>query len=138
MIPGQALEIRYRRTDGRHYVHRFKPGVRMHTRRDGAVLLKGPRRIWADDRARGFARYLENPRRKDATMKDVMTYLLIGGLLWLWTRSSSAPSTAQQPREHWYNPTTGVFVRQLSLTPPGAGFRPASQYEVELFSSGGM
>lgn len=64
MIPGRALEIRYRRTDGHRYRHAFRQPVRMETNADGSVTLRGRARVWADDREAGFARYLENPGRK--------------------------------------------------------------------------
>ena len=62
-VPGRALEIRYLRSDERRYRHPFGPRVRMIANRDGSVTLRGPRRIWADDEAPGFGRYLSNPPR---------------------------------------------------------------------------
>jgi hypothetical protein len=61
-IPGRATEIRYRRTDRRHYRHPFGPGVTMRANKGGEPAPPGsvtlvPRRgttIHADDRDPGF------------------------------------------------------------------------------------
>jgi hypothetical protein len=83
MIPGRALEIRYARAGGDRgrYRHVFGRGVRMLTRRDGAVLLKGRRRIWADDREPGF-RYTErsNPMKRRRSSDSSLLWLALGGL----------------------------------------------------------
>jgi hypothetical protein len=55
-IPGEATEIRYRRTGplaGRYY-HRFRPGVRMRANRDGSVTLRGRNKIHAVESEPGF------------------------------------------------------------------------------------
>lgn len=67
VIPGQALEVRYRRaTDGKLYYHPFTGPVKMVANADGSVTLRGARRIWADDREAGFwDRYGHSKRRRN-------------------------------------------------------------------------
>lgn len=64
-IPGYAATVQYFRHGRTPYEHEFGPPsqpVRMLALSDGSVLLKGTRRIWADDREPGFTRYTrQNP-----------------------------------------------------------------------------
>lgn len=95
-IPGRVTEIRYQRTgrDAGAYYHRFTQPVRMLTRPDGTVLLKGARRIWADDRAPDFERYLErasmrrrNPAdRTKASGEEIWIVGLLLAGLWFMAR----------------------------------------------------
>lgn len=64
-IPGRALEIRYLRSDGKHYFHPFEHNVSMVANRDGSVTLRGGKRIWANDGEPGFwERYGHHPKRR--------------------------------------------------------------------------
>lgn len=66
VIPGTALEVRYRRaTDGKLYYHPFTGPVKMMANADGSVTLRGGKRIWADDREAGFwDRYGHHPKQR--------------------------------------------------------------------------
>lgn len=65
-IPGTALEIRYLRSDGKHYFHPFEQNVKMIANRNGSVTLRGGKRIWANDGEPGFwERYGHHPRRRN-------------------------------------------------------------------------
>jgi hypothetical protein len=164
-IPGEVLEIRYRRSgrNGGKYYHPFKPGVRMVANADGSVTLRGRQNIHADDREPGFwERYGHgHGRRRNPTMArgfklDGMTLALLaggaflifkGGLLDSLTGSMFArpagadPATGAEPILYWFNDQTFEVVERWGTTPPGPGFRPASSYEVSVYGvsvGGGM
>lgn len=100
-IPGQALEVQYRRSGSQrgHYYHPFKPGVKMYALKDGSVLFKGRKRIHAMDTEPGFweqyghgRKPSQNPRGWD--MHKLLKYAVIGGLIWYaFQNKLAAPST---------------------------------------------
>lgn len=107
VIPGTALEIRYRRaTDGKLYYHPFMGPVTMVANGDGSVTLRGGKRIWADDRERGFwERYGHTKRRRNPSMArrrrrrrggdNTMLWLLGAGAAFLfWPQISQALGVA--------------------------------------------
>ena len=62
-IPGQVLEVRYKRGRSGYYKHDFKPGVRQRrlragesfsTRQNAVVLYHPNRPVWEDERTPGF------------------------------------------------------------------------------------
>ena len=63
-----------------------------------------------------------------------MRLLILLGLVVLVARSVNQ---GRQPIRWWFNPSTTQLVDQLGVDPPGAGFRPASDYEIGLYISGG-
>ena len=105
VIPGHALEVRYRRaTDGKLYYHPFEGPVKMVANADGSVTLRGTKRIWADDRERGFwERYghsrkrRRNPMARRRRKEDNTMLWLIGGAaaLFFWPQISQALGTGQ-------------------------------------------
>jgi len=128
-IPGEATEIRYRRTGplaGRYY-HKFRPGVRMRANRNGSVTLQGPQTIHAVDSEPGFwDKYggRANPRRRPAPRTVRFrsggrrrrgrffggtpfnwTPLWVLGLFWLW-QASRAPAAAGVE----VDPVTGAWL----------------------------
>jgi hypothetical protein len=164
VIPGHALEVRYRRaTDGKLYYHPFEGPVKMVANADGSVTLRGGKRIWADDREAGFwDRYGHPKRRRNPSMarrrrrsKDnTMLWVLGAGAAFLfWPQisqalglSTGAVSTGGQsiiPQGSsaiWYSdPYQGgggeFFVGAL---PPGAAppWRLASATEIGVMESG--
>jgi len=87
-IPGEALEVKYRRGAGKYYSHTFRPGVRQRRNANGSITLYHPKhRLWADDREHGFwDRYGDghNPRRGGSRGMDPwMKYALIGLAVYL-------------------------------------------------------
>jgi hypothetical protein len=85
-IPGHVSEVRYYRGGGRHYRHRFKPGVRQEILADGSVRLYHPRRpVWADDREPGFERYTEGRMRNPGGTPTWVWVALGLGAVWLFT-----------------------------------------------------
>ena len=94
-IPGQVIEVRYRRGRAGYYKHEFKPGVRQHrlrpgqsfTSRHNAVVLYHPNRsVWEDERTPGFwDRYGHggNPMARRYSKKGWGRYLMWGGLAYL-------------------------------------------------------
>ncbi|MCI0371223.1 MAG: hypothetical protein L0214_07540 [candidate division NC10 bacterium] len=160
-IPGEALEIRYRRGGAQagKYFHPFGPGVKMYANADGSVTLRGQRRIHAEDSEPGFwERYGHRGGRSTmanpwgTNMTRLMQYLLVGGAVYfllLRPRSAFAlPTTGlpgqgqgQEPIRYWFDPTTSTVVEAWGVEAPGPTFRPASTYEVEAFGvavGGGM
>ena len=164
VIPGHALEVRYRRaTDGKLYYHPFEGPVKMVANADGSVTLRGGKRIWADDREAGFwERYGHSKRRRNPGMarrrrrgKDNTMLWLRGGAaaLFFWPQISQALGVAtgavstggqsiipQGSSAIWYSdPYTGgggeFFVGSL---PPGSAppWRLASATEIGVMESG--
>lgn len=164
LIPGHALEVRYRRaTDGKLYYHPFEGPVKMVANADGSVTLRGSKRIWADDREAGFwDRYGHPKRRRNPGMarrrrrgKDNTMLWLIGGAaaFFFWPQisqalglSTGAVSTGGQsiiPQGNtaiWYSdPYQGgggeFFTGSL---PPGSAppWRLASATEIGMMESG--
>lgn len=164
VIPGHALEVRYRRaTDGKLYYHPFEGPVKMVANADGSVTLRGGKRIWADDREAGFwDRYGHPKRRRNPSMarrrrrsNDNTMLWVIGGAaaFFFWPQisqalglSTGAVSTGGQsiiPQGSsaiWYSdPYQGgggeFFVGTL---PPGAAppWRLASATEIGVMESG--
>lgn len=158
-IPGSALEVRYRRaTDGKLYYHPFTEPVTMIANADGSVTLRGGKRIWADDRERGFwTRYghqrrnagmaRRRRRRRRGDGDNTWLFLLSGAaLLFFWPRITGAVSTGGQAiipqgaEAIWYSdPYQGgggeYFVGSL---PPGSAppWRLASTTEIGAMESG--
>jgi hypothetical protein len=99
-IPGEATEIRYRRTGalaGRYY-HRFRPGVRMHANRDGSVTLRGIRKLHAVESEPGFwDKYQNPPRRRQGSGRrpasDGLLWLVLGVAVAVWSMTR-VPATA--------------------------------------------
>jgi hypothetical protein len=159
VIPGQALEIRYLRSDGKRYFHPFKPGVKMYANGDGSVTLRGRMRIHADDREPQFwERYghgrhgkVKNPRRRRRQSygggNNLLLYAGLALILYpLLTRNAYGVTTGgqmilPQPGESvWYSdPYQGgggeFFTGSL---PPGASppWRLASATEIGAMQSG--
>lgn len=164
VIPGRALEVRYRRaTDGKLYYHPFEGPVKMVANADGSVTLRGSKRIWADDREAGFwDRYGHPKRRRNPGMArrrrrstDNTMLWLIGGAaaFFFWPQISRALGVAtgavstggqsiipQGSSAIWYSdPYQGgggeFFVGSL---PPGAAppWRLASTTEIGVMESG--
>lgn len=165
VIPGTALEVRYRRaTDGKLYYHPFTGPVKMMANADGSVTLRGGKRIWADDRERGFwDRYGHSKRRRNPSMArrrrrkndNTMLWVLGAGAAFLfWPQISQALGVAtggavstggqsiipQGSSAIWFSdPYTGgggeFFVGSL---PPGSAppWRLASTTEIGVMESG--
>lgn len=165
MIPGTALEVRYRRaTDGKLYYHPFEGPVKMVANADGSVTLRGGKRIWADDRESGFwDRYGHSKRRRNPSMArrrrrrggdNTMLWVLGAGAAFLfWPQISQALGVATGPVSTggqsiipqgsdaiWFSdPYTGgggeFFVGAL---PPGSAppWRLASTTEIGAMESG--
>ena len=131
-IPGQALEIRYRRGSAGYYKHSFTSGTRQRRLRPGerfshhqhSVVLYHPNRpVWEDDRIPGFqqryghGRGGNNPmarRRRGGGMKfDVTTVALLAGVGYLVYTTFFAPeATAFEP---------GVSTGGQQILPQPAG-----------------
>lgn len=164
VIPGTALEVRYRRaTDGKLYYHPFEGPVKMVANADGSVTLRGSKRIWADDREAGFwERYGHPKRRRNPGMarrrrgKDNTMLWLIGGAaaFFFWPQISQALGLAtgavstggqsiipQGSTAIWYSDpyqpggTNAYFTGSL---PPGSAppWRLASATEIGAMESG--
>jgi hypothetical protein len=149
-IPGNALQIRYRRTGGQLYYHNFKPGVRMIVNGNGTVTLAGRERVWADDRWPGFwdkYGHHRNPGRRRMARRrssgggiSTTNLLLLGAagfLVWksglLSSLGIGGPSLTPvqrpgdlqafipQPNAFWINPDTGIWVQAgADGVPPGS------------------
>ncbi|MGH3055546.1 MAG: hypothetical protein ACRDL7_11275 [Gaiellaceae bacterium] len=145
VIPGTATEIRYNRTGSQAgmYKHPFEQNVKMYALKNGSVLLKGRRRIHADDREPNFSRYVHpshgqrrNPRmaKKDNTMMYLGLGLLavfvlkpgaFGNLL------GGAQDLHNMPAGTvWIDTTDGTMVVGPSI--PGANWRLATQAEIQM------
>lgn len=164
-IPGDVLEVRYRRggRDAGRYVHRFGPNVRMRLGPGRSRLsmyhAKGEP-IWADERGRDFDHWVDvdhkrrrgmNPRRRRRRSSrgggpDWTMWALIGLGVYLFARPAGAVSTGGQPilaqpsSTLWFSdPYTGgggeFFQGAL---PPGASppWRIASQNEAAALQQG--
>jgi len=153
-IPGRALEIRYQRTGSQpgRYKHPFESPVRMYAMNDGSVLLRGSKRLHADDRERDFDQYVHpqhrrrNPmarrKRRASGQMGTGTWLLIGlgALLLLRPGSTGALMTgggivSQPNTSFWYSDPyqaggNGAFF--MGSLPPGSAppWRLASQTEI--------
>lgn len=137
-IPGHALEIRYQRT-GRNagpYKHPFEHHVRMYAMRDGSVLLKGSKRIHADDREKDFDQYVHRSHRRrirrNPMARDRMEntgWWLLGGLALIYFLKGGF-GLGTSATTVWVNETTGVM--QVSPTSPGTGWRLATAAEIQM------
>lgn len=127
MIPGRTTEIRYIR-EGEHsgpYKHAFSRAtdVRQYAMSDGSVLLKGKRRIHADDRRPGFEKYTHGGNPTMATRKDdtsVLWWVLIGGLAyWMITQAQGQRAgTTGSPLPSGGSSTTSPDILGGSYYPP--------------------
>lgn len=166
VIPGNALEVRYRRaTDGKLYYHPFEGPVKMVANSDGSVTLRGGRRIWADDRETGFwEKYGHSKRRRNPSMarrrrgrrKDNTMLWVLGavGAFMFWPQISQALGVAtggavstggqsiipQPSSSVWYSDpyTGGDSTFFVGSLPPGSAppWRLASATEIGLMESG--
>lgn len=161
-IPGSALEVRYRRSDGKLYYHPFEGPVKMVANHDGSVTLRGARRIWADDREPGFwQRYGHHRRRRNPVARrrrrsdNTMLWLLGGAAaFFFWPQISQALGVGggtpvstggqsiipQAGTAIWYSDPYqgggGEFF--TGMLPPGASppWRLASATEIGIMQSG--
>ena len=100
-IPGQVRDIRYDRPGAFRgpYRHTFQPGVRMVAQADGSVVLRGPRRVWAN------ADDLPRDRQRESGMKpkQLWTLLLYAGRAWWLYQSAQSPAALPEGGERgWY------------------------------------
>jgi hypothetical protein len=105
-IPGEVVEVRYKRGRKGYYKHEFKPGVRQRRLRPGqsftarqnaVVLYHGNRPVWEDERTPGFWRKYGhgeggNPMARRRGQSKMNQYLLWGGLAYLAYYYFSNPS----------------------------------------------
>jgi hypothetical protein len=96
-IPGEVVEVRYKRGRKGYYKHEFSPGVRQRRLRPGekftalqnaVVLYHGNRPVWEDERTPGFwQKYGHgeggNPMARRRSQSKMGQYLLWGGLAYL-------------------------------------------------------
>lgn len=149
-IPGEVIEVRYRRGRAGYYKHEFKPGVKQRRLRPGqsftsrhnaVVLYHNSRPVWEDERTPGFwDRYGHggNPGMARRRQSKMGQYLLWGGLAYLayYYFTSQPVSTGganqvipQPAGTLWYadpfqqDPSTGMAGDQsffIGSLPPGA------------------
>lgn len=143
-IPGHALEIRYQRT-GRslpgRYKHPFEHPVKMYAMNDGSVLLRGTKKIHADDRERDFDQYVHpshrrrNPMARRSGGGNTGMWLLVGLGAFLLMRPGGLTNIfggAQQygPATVWVDTTDGTMV--VGPSQPGPNWRLATQAEIQM------
>jgi len=90
---------------------------------------------WEEERKRRPNRASSRVRGRSPAERPI-TFLLVG-LAAFWLLRGSGGASTQAPVNWWFNPTTLALTYAPSLTPPGAGFRPASSYEVSTYYNGG-
>lgn len=142
-IPGEALEVRYRRAGPQagKYFHPFEPGVRMYANADGSVTFRGRKRIHADDRESGFwQRYGHGRERNPRTMAKKIggidvKWLMLGAVAFFIFNSRGVTAAdlgigGQQPIEFWVDGAGTVWRTLPTAALPSGLTRPASEYEI--------